>query len=420
MLYQQPQGGPAQIDWGNQVARALAFYVNAGSGTAPYDAVKGRNLASGSQTRTVGKKGYAYSNSVGNAGSKLSGGTALITSDGVFTGEFSISVYANPSAVGAVQIVYGSMAAASPESYFQFNGALTASSAPGRASFVTPGGTGVEAIGVLDGNYHLFTAVRRANNTLEMWVDGNLAATSSFAGAIATAARVDTFFGYFSGGYGCAFESALVFAHNRAILPAEIRSLSSHPWQMEVDPDEGDEALFFAATATGGAATYSYLAAGGIILSGASPIIRRASKSPFGGVQFSGATTRQQGATKIASGGILIAGSAAQACGKSVAVSGGLILAGAVIAMRGAARTATGGILFSGAAPATATLSFRSAVISAIGGIVISGSSAIVRKCTRITSGGIQFAGTSAVEFFSTLSTGASDILGFIRRRGRR
>ena len=406
MLYQQPQSGPLALDPANPATRGALLAVSYGVGSI--NAVTGKSPDVQAGIRTPGTGVFGVWDSAYGAGAD-DRHSLPSTRDFAF-----VAVVDYSGSPGGVSSILGGDAPGNRAFQFRFNASnqleFIRFDTGGSPYFCTVAATSRKGVvvGVSIGNtfkvyFNGATATSTIGNTAQPATTISLGASLGNDSAPGTSDRL--------------FTAAVL--RGSAADPVAF-SLLANPYQIFLDQDEEDEAAFFAATATGGAATYSYLAAGGIILSGASPIIRRASKSPSGGVQFSGATTRQQGATKIASGGILIAGSAAQACGKSVAVSGGLILAGAVIAMRGAVRTAAGGILFGGAATATASLSFRSAVISTIGGIVISGSSAIVRKCTRITSGGIQFAGTSAVEFFSTLSTGASDILGFIRRRGRR
>jgi hypothetical protein len=259
----------AEIDLGSSLAKNIAFLVNASTDDSIYDLIGRRSLQSSQIPKKVsGVAGQAFTNLQANKGTYLNGVTSLLTSDGAFTGEFSVSVYANPSSIAAAQIVYGPMGGAAPESYFQFNGTLASSAQAGSVAFITPGGTGVIATGNIDGNFHLYTAVRRANNSLEMWVDSTLVATSSFTGAIATAARIDILYGYYLGNYGCTFQTPLVFGHNRALLPSEITALADNPWQLFKPKSR----RMFAGIASAGNTAVNP-GAGTLVITGAAPTV---------------------------------------------------------------------------------------------------------------------------------------------------
>jgi hypothetical protein len=234
-LTRQPQQS-VEIDYSNPISRALALCMNGGNSPSPYDCVQSRQGTGGTLSRNATSTGQAYRNAnTAQTSHTLAGTTALVTSDGAFTGAFSISILANPaSAVGAM-MAYGAIGSAAPEFYFQFNGNFVSASTPGQVSLViSAGGTpvGVDAASMCDGNYHLFTAVRRLSNALEMWVDGILVGTSSFSGAIATSARTDQILGYQSGGFGGTFDIALIACHNRDLQESEIQSLAVNPWQL--------------------------------------------------------------------------------------------------------------------------------------------------------------------------------------------
>lgn len=179
-------------------------------------------------------------------------------------------------------------------------------------------------------------------------------------------------------------------------------------------------AHLYVESAAGSPATYSYTASGGIVFSGAATKTRSIARTASGGIVLSGVAAQSRGAVRSTVGGVQFAGSASQVRGAVRASSGGLTLGGAATVLRGLARTASGGLLFSGASSVSFHSAVQQLIVTPVGGLVISGTAAIVRTCTRLVSGGIKFAGTSPVEYFSILSTGASDFLGFIRRRGRR
>ncbi len=410
MRYQQPQGGPLAVDWSNPLTRALAILVNAGQQSTPYDVVGKRGISTAvAPFYVTSRKGRAYRNTQANSGAVLAGGTRLTTSTGVFTGEFSVSVYANPGSTGVPEIVYGPIGSAAPESYFQFNGTLVSAGgagAAGRASFITPGGTGVEALTVTDGQFHMFTAIRRADNSLEMWVDGVLKATSTFTGAIATSARSDILFGYASGGFGCTSDVPLFAAHNRALLPAEVRSMHANPWQLIRTPKPIQ--------------LYQAPAAGGGVNGALSATLGSVTVASAGTVATVGTLTKTLGTLTAASGGtVAIVGAASKTLGAATLSADGTISAvginGALTSTLGAASvTSAGAVSVAGAAAKT----LGSITLSSDGTVAndgVNGSlSRTLGSVTSVSAGTLAIAGSAAITLGAVVlaSGGALPVVG--------
>lgn len=228
----QPQGYAA-LDFDSALTRDLAFYIMAGAGPQLIDLLNGRELITGSPTRDVGLQGYEFSSALSAAGSRLAGNTSLVTSDGAFTGDFSLSVFACPPATSGINIPYAMAESQAPESYFLFNSNYDAVATSGAFAFsISNGGAGSSgptAYGVVDGNRHWFHVVRRGG-TIDLWRDGVFLASAAAPGAIGAASRPDILLGYYSAGYGCPFPVESIIGHNRALEAEEIQAFPSNSW----------------------------------------------------------------------------------------------------------------------------------------------------------------------------------------------
>jgi hypothetical protein len=133
--------------------------------------------------------------------------------------------------------------------------------------------------------------------------------------------------------------------------------------------------------AAGGALSYSFIPAGGLVLAGAAARIASRGASPAGGLLFSGVGASMRGRVRAA--------------------AGGLTLSGASSSIRSRLRTVAGGLILSGAAAIAQTSAVQARVVAAVGGVVLAGAATVRRGVGRATAGGLSFAGAAGLAFAS-------------------
>jgi hypothetical protein len=133
----------------------------------------------------------------------------------------------------------------------------------------------------------------------------------------------------------------------------------------------------YSATASGN--IYTITPSGGIVFSGAVPLLRTRVQVPSGGISFSGAVPLLRTRVQVPSGGVTFGGTAAITFVPGIKIY---------------TITPSGGISFSGAAPLLRT---RLQVPS--GGISFAGTAPLVRTRIQLPSGGVVFSGSSPLIF---------------------
>lgn len=129
---------------------------------------------------------------------------------------------------------------------------------------------------------------------------------------------------------------------------------------------------------SGGVASYSYTAVGGMTVSGAATKLRGAVKAPSGGLTISGTSPQLRGVDRRSSGGLTFSGDARP--------------------IRSRLKSAAGGLTFAGAASLTFFAAVQSLVVTAVGGINFSGAATKVRSIVRTVTGGVIFAGNATIQ----------------------
>ena len=227
---QQPQV-PVGIDWSNGLTKKACFIY---SPSLKRESVNNLSPTLNSQSYGVSSGGISLTSALAGTGANF-GTSRLITSDGAYTGDFSISVYANPVASGSRTIVFGVLKGSIPEAYLAFNGTAPDANSSGRFAFFWHSGNqnGVysNSTSVIDGNWHLF-AVRRNGGVLSLWVDGVAIPSTSvgLTGAVIAASTSSIYVGgYLSGGYGLNDRHVtFAMANNAAIDFTGVKT----PWQI--------------------------------------------------------------------------------------------------------------------------------------------------------------------------------------------
>lgn len=411
-LTRQPQQ-PAQIDWANPLTRTLSYASAAGAG--------GPDIATtvGSIPKTAGRAGIADAMSAGNY--KVARNPKVGTA-----AKGTIVVLHNSTVLPPNGPTYSHVLASTAPSGSQNCFLLMLGNGNGWLQFrVYAGSSGTQdgaadsSVALNDGKPHVTVATydMAAGGTLATYVDNVNTSSNTHPTAITQSANLtighsrDTFWGDFEGNI-----TAVLF-FDSVLTRAEIAQITANPWQVFKSPQR----RLLVDVPAGGAATYSYTASGGFVLSGTAPTVRGITRTATGGATFSGSAAQSRGAVKTSSGGILFAGAAALARGKAYTASGGLTLSGASTVLRGLAKTASGGLLFSGAAGVTFHSAVQSLVVNPVGGIVISGASTVARSVRFVANGGLSLAGHAATTFFPPIAGFLGGLLPeFVRRRRRR
>ena len=225
----QPQyaGG---INWANPFARGLAMAINPGTGW--YDSVNGRIGVPNGTLLRASVRGSVFSTAGSSSIGASFGPTAIVTSDGVRTGDFTILTICNATGPAATEFPYGCFG--SNEFYMGSNlGVGFSAGGAAFSAFTNAGGaSGVQANGAVDGDDHIF-AYTRAGTVGTLYRDGkNLASNTVTAAAFSSATSYDYIGGYNASGYGVIKTLGLVVAWNRALTSAEIIRYSANPWQI--------------------------------------------------------------------------------------------------------------------------------------------------------------------------------------------
>jgi len=237
----QPQG-VAEIDWSNPdwsnpVTKGLGFLVH--PATAAINLVTGKVASTNNTRKFATVKGISAKAASGKG--MVFSEYPILTSDGSGTGDFAVSVLANPASTATKYALFSQDWLAAGQFYIVANMTTAYAVSAGTLCFLTDnglgGGSGVQFAGGIDGKYHLFTAVRRGS-LHEIWIDRALVASASltlrdvigFTNEALTSVCVGGLAGY--SGYDNPSDTIISWGYNRAPQPAEIKSLSDNPWQI--------------------------------------------------------------------------------------------------------------------------------------------------------------------------------------------
>ena len=197
----------------------------------------GSNLTAGS---TLQWRGTPYGLGVGISGASnllyQDDFAVLSTSDGVYTGDFSMVCLANPKAEARVSCLLGqSVAGAQPRTFLIPN----PGNVSGDFSFFTgetgPGWSNIIVSGITDGRYHMFGGRKRGTDCT-LWVDGTIRGSGTTsqgcgtsAGGIAIGHQAET-----ASDLRIATDCNIVFcaAWNRALTNFEMLLLGIDPFYM--------------------------------------------------------------------------------------------------------------------------------------------------------------------------------------------
>ena len=231
----QPQR-PKDIAWNNPICKGLCVAV---VGSNPVNSCDNRN-ASINQAKKLGNKiGSVFQCATGQQNVEWANYQPILTNNGAGTGDFTMMVYANPAAGGgATQSLFAQKNDAAGAPYAQTgiyaNAVSGGSYGSGSLEFLIYNGgpTYADLPGVIDGNWHLFAAVRKGI-TLTLYSDATSTSSSLSALSISQAGRYLAI-----GSQGNTTVSAssaqigYAYAWNRALSAAEIAGISANPWQI--------------------------------------------------------------------------------------------------------------------------------------------------------------------------------------------
>lgn len=234
-----------RIDATHSLAIGLCFCV---VGRNFYDissTTRNANLVEGNVTITIGPVGQQphFGNGVSNTdGVQWTNYSAIKTSNGSGTGDFTIGQIANPAASGSQQNVLFSQRINTGS----VNAALLAANANGTSGqfqFFTNSGSAVQVLAAsqVNGNYRAYMGVR-SGTTVTAYVDGTSVGSSSGTAQTISIAGQDT-------GIGCLCQDTadnrgancgipITAAWNRALSATEVVTWSSDPTCFLIYPDD--------------------------------------------------------------------------------------------------------------------------------------------------------------------------------------
>lgn len=158
----------------------------------------------------------------------------------------------------------------------------------------------------------------------------------------------------------------------RGLSDGEVWETLENPWQL-FRPLK--RRLYIGAAAAGG--SFSYTAAGGIVVSGSADVLRLIAPSVAGGLELAGASPNARGRIMPdPTGGLDLAGTSPQLRKVAIEGVGGLDLAGAALPARVTLREVEGGVDFAGAADFTAVTDGE-LVVEASGGLQFGGAAGV-------------------------------------------
>jgi hypothetical protein len=225
-FFTRPWDSQPQEDTGLSSEFPPAAFVHLPSTQA--ELVRGATLTTDKPARSAGRHGIAYSST--GVGGRSARNSALKTSDGAGTGDFTILVCAAPVSA-ASRIMPFCISGGSGESYLIYNANATLSTVAGSFTYTTfVSESSVSAAGV-DGQTHVFV-VRRLAGVLSLWRDGiNLASGSWAANIGSSGASYDYIAGFSGASYAHVDPIYLVAGWNSGLADQQIKDLSN-PWQL--------------------------------------------------------------------------------------------------------------------------------------------------------------------------------------------
>jgi hypothetical protein len=162
----------------------------------------------------------------------------LVTSDGAGTGDYTMSVLAGPPSRAAVTGLISTDALSQAQTYILANGNTAAGTVTGQLAFAmfdgTLGSAGVTTTLPTDGQYHLYTGVRRGTSVF-LYIDGTLAnsATGITARNLIFSGQGVAVGGLFAyGSFGEPTPIPFGALWNRALSSSEITQLAQNPYQL--------------------------------------------------------------------------------------------------------------------------------------------------------------------------------------------
>lgn len=159
--------------------------------------------------------------------------------------------------------------------------------------------------------------------------------------------------------------------------------------------------------AVGGVSTYTFVASGGLTITGSVMWSKVRAVSAVGGLAFAGTSAILRKAIRLAAGGLSFAGTGTALRRLVQACAGGLMFGGSApyssSALQTLTLTAAGGITFAGAALIRAVR-----VVAGAAGVALSGTGAVLRKLVQACAGGITFGGAASTVFHEVRRTVAA------------
>lgn len=222
----------------NQIYSGLAF---AWFGSNPkYEVVTGSRVTTDNTTKVATAKGIGTLSAIGQVNTEWAK-QFITTSNGAGTGDFTLVALANPSSGSTPQHIFAQKNDAGGSPFAQCaliaNAGNNGLGSSGNFSFLTYNtvSSGVASAGgtAVDGNWHLWAAVRRGTSH-ELYRDGILIASSSLTVRSISQASRYTAIGSRGNGTteGYSRNVSMAAGFNRALLPSEIATISANPWQV--------------------------------------------------------------------------------------------------------------------------------------------------------------------------------------------
>jgi hypothetical protein len=225
----QPQGAVG-IDLSSQFSNGMAHLISGGGG--PLDLVRNRPFPP--TYGSVGPLGKSFKNtSNANLGVEVASIHSVSTSNGNGTGDFSLLVYTSPTSSTSPLVAVCTTAGNLDGFTLGFNFGTSFGVSAGSFTLAnTNGATSVIATSALDGNPHVWVAVRRGS-TAYLYRDGVLLTSGTFATGIKDVSNQSLYIaGYSGGGGGYTDHLYLVACANVAWSESALKQLGSNPWQL--------------------------------------------------------------------------------------------------------------------------------------------------------------------------------------------
>lgn len=243
MLYNQPQGGPLQIDWSNPITRGLAAVFDM-SGRVPVDVLSRYSGSAANYTRAASSAGVGLKKNNAN----VDGQRSILGAN-----PNSAIVISAPTSIATIKPFFSQRPAAGGGQYtFAANMDVGFAASAGTLTLSTNGVVQMTSSAAITGSTAMYGYSLTSSSTGQLYVNGAPVTTSTTNTGYPTITGPD--FNVLSHTSTAAFNDTttpLLVLWNRALTDAEHKSLAANPWQIFLDEDEETEALFPVAAAGG-------------------------------------------------------------------------------------------------------------------------------------------------------------------------